>query len=38
MTRYIKPKGTCDTRNEITRKYVQERLVNEKVRKFRFSH
>jgi hypothetical protein len=38
VTRYIKPKGTCDTRNEFTRKYVQERLVYEKVRKFRLSH
>ncbi len=38
MTHYIKPKGTSDTRNEFTRKYVQERLVYEKVRKFRLSH
>ncbi len=28
----------CDNRNEFTRKYVQERLVYEKVRKFRLSH
>jgi hypothetical protein len=38
MTCYIKPKGTCDTRNEFTRKYVQERLVYKKVRNFRLSH
>ena len=38
MTRYIKPKGMCDTRNEFTRKYVQERLVYKKVWKFRLSH
>ena len=31
-------KGTCDTRNEFTRKYIQERLVYKKVRKFRLSH
>ncbi len=38
MTRYIKPKGTCDTRNEFMRKYLQERLVYKKVQKFRLSH
>ncbi len=38
MTRLIKQKGKCVTRNEFTRKYVQERLVYEKVRKFRLSH
>ncbi len=33
-----KQKGKCVTRNEFTRKYVQKRLVYEKVRKFRLSH
>ncbi len=38
VTCYIKPKGMCDTRNEITRRYVQEGLVYKKVWKFRLSH
>ncbi len=38
MTCYIKSKCTCDTRNEFTIKCVQERLVYEKVQKFRLSH
>jgi hypothetical protein len=38
VTHYIKPKGKCDTRNEFTRKYVQERLAYKKVWKFKLSH
>jgi hypothetical protein len=38
MTRYIKSNGTCDTRNDFTRKYVQEKLVYKKIWKFRLSH
>jgi hypothetical protein len=38
VTCYVKSKGKRDTRNEFTRKYVQERLAYRKVWKFRLSH